>query len=174
MQTYKLPSLDFEHVATRFSLPVRAVAFSPCGEKLAAAGDDDGIKLVTIADQKVGPLDVTRVSASSRNHQISMYKPSTQSNWPYGHGFHHAFQVFKTLRAGPYTRALAWEQEGTYVASLSADGHLQVWDIVSGKADCNMPKSAPKVCICPSTCSELNFLPRSHKGSKMSLASLCQ
>jgi chromosome transmission fidelity protein 4 len=55
LQTYKLPSLDFEHVATRFTLPVRAVAFSPCGEKLAAAGDDDGIKLVTVTDQKVGP-----------------------------------------------------------------------------------------------------------------------
>jgi chromosome transmission fidelity protein 4 len=82
--------------------------------------------------------------------------------------------VFKTLRAGPYTRALAWEQEGTYVASLSADGHLQVWDIVSGKADCNMPKSAPKVYICPLTSSELNFLPRSYDGSMMSVACLCQ
>ena len=91
MQTYKLPSLDFEHVATRFSLPVRAVAFSPCGEKLAAAGDDDGIKLVTIADQKVGPLDVARVSASSHNYHTSMYKLSMQFIWPYGHGFHHAF-----------------------------------------------------------------------------------
>ncbi len=75
--------------------------------------------------------------------------------------------MVRTLRAGPYTRALAWEQEGTFVASLSADGNLQVWDIVSGKADCNMPKSAPKVRILPSACSKLAFLPRSQIWSKM-------
>lgn len=55
------------------------------------------------------------------------------------------FQVYRTLKAGPYTRALAFEQEGVYLASLSAEGHLQVWDVATGKADCNMPKSAPKV-----------------------------
>lgn len=53
LQIYKLPSLEFEKVATRFQLPVRAVAFSPCGLRLAAAGDDDGIKLVHVADGKV-------------------------------------------------------------------------------------------------------------------------
>ena len=56
-QTYKLPSLEFQKVATRFQLPVRAVAFSPCGLKLAAAGDDDGIKLVHVADGKVDILE---------------------------------------------------------------------------------------------------------------------
>lgn len=40
-------------MATRFSLPVRAVVFSPSGTSIAAAGDDDGIKLVNIADSKV-------------------------------------------------------------------------------------------------------------------------
>ena len=59
--------------------------------------------------------------------------------------FEWCLQVYRTLKAGPYTRALAFEQEGTYLASLSAEGHLQVWDVATGKADCNMPKSAPKV-----------------------------
>ncbi len=53
VQLHKLPSLEFIKVATRFTLPVRAVAFSPCGQSLAAAGDDDGIKLVHVADTKV-------------------------------------------------------------------------------------------------------------------------
>lgn len=56
LQIHKLPSLEFTKVATRFQLPVRAVAFSPCGQRLAAAGDDDGIKLVIVADAKVSIL----------------------------------------------------------------------------------------------------------------------
>ena len=56
LQIYRLPSLEFVKVATRFQLPVRAVAFSPCGQTLAAAGDDDGIKLVHVADTKVSAL----------------------------------------------------------------------------------------------------------------------
>lgn len=52
-QVYKLPGLEFDKVATRFSLPVRCVAFSPSGTSIAAAGDDDGIKLINLADSKV-------------------------------------------------------------------------------------------------------------------------
>ena len=59
LQLHKLPSLDFIKVATRFTLPVRAVAFSPCGQSLAAAGDDDGIKLVHVADTKVQYVEST-------------------------------------------------------------------------------------------------------------------
>lgn len=40
-------------MATRFTLPVRALAYSPDGTKLVAAGDDAGIKLVNVTDTKV-------------------------------------------------------------------------------------------------------------------------
>jgi WD40 repeat protein len=40
-------------VATRFTLPVRALALSPSGLNLAAGGDDEGIKLVDLATCKV-------------------------------------------------------------------------------------------------------------------------
>ena len=52
-QVYKLPSLDFDKVATRPTLPVRCAAFSPSGSSVAAAGDEGGIKLVNLADSKV-------------------------------------------------------------------------------------------------------------------------
>ncbi|KAK9868467.1 hypothetical protein WJX84_006627 [Apatococcus fuscideae] len=53
VKAYKLPSGEFSSVATRFNLPVRAVAFSPSGSTLAAAGDDDTIKVINLANEKV-------------------------------------------------------------------------------------------------------------------------
>lgn len=76
IQTYKLPSLDFHKVATRFQLPVRAVAFSPCGLKLAAAGDDDGIKLVHVADGKV---NILKVQLFLQHNSLAIHKIATVS-----------------------------------------------------------------------------------------------
>lgn len=53
MQIYSFPDGDFKDVATRFTLPAQAVAYSPSGSTLAAAGDDEGIKLINAADRKV-------------------------------------------------------------------------------------------------------------------------
>ena len=53
LQVYKLPQGEFDSVATRFSLPVRALAYSPSGTNLAAGGDDEGIKLISAAESKV-------------------------------------------------------------------------------------------------------------------------
>lgn len=62
MQMYKLPDGDFDSVATRFSLPVRALAYSPSGTNLAASGDDEGIKLISAAESKV-PHCLTKCAA---------------------------------------------------------------------------------------------------------------
>lgn len=56
VQVYKLPNGTFDSVATRFSLPVRALSYSPSGTNLAAAGDDDGIKLISASESKVPAL----------------------------------------------------------------------------------------------------------------------
>lgn len=52
-QLYKLPSLTLERSACRFNLTLRALSFSPDGTKLAAAGDDNLIKLVEVKDGSV-------------------------------------------------------------------------------------------------------------------------
>ena len=62
-QLYKLPGLEECGVATRFTLPVRAVAYSPDGTKLVAAGDDAGVKLITAAETKACP-------AGGRRHRV--------------------------------------------------------------------------------------------------------
>ena len=56
-------------------------------------------------------------------------------------------QVFRTLRAGPYTRSLAYDPESDFLASMSAEGTLQIWDMADGKAKHTQKKAAPKVVI---------------------------
>eukprot|EP00198_Chlamydomonas_reinhardtii_P008883 XP_001698220.1 predicted protein [Chlamydomonas reinhardtii] len=53
VKLYKLPSLTLERSACRFNLTLRALSFSPDGTKLAAAGDDNLIKLVEVKDGSV-------------------------------------------------------------------------------------------------------------------------
>ncbi|GLC67606.1 hypothetical protein PLESTF_000580000 [Pleodorina starrii] len=53
VKLHKLPSLSLERVACRFSLTLRALSFSPDGSKLAAAGDDNLIKLVEVKEGTV-------------------------------------------------------------------------------------------------------------------------
>ncbi|KAL6552609.1 hypothetical protein OROHE_007973 [Orobanche hederae] len=50
VKLYKFPGGDFETNITRFTLPIRAVAFNKSGTILATAGDDEGIKLVNTID----------------------------------------------------------------------------------------------------------------------------
>lgn len=44
---------EFETNITRFTLPIRALAFNKSGTMLAAAGDDEGIKLINIIDGSI-------------------------------------------------------------------------------------------------------------------------
>ena len=52
--------------------------------------------------------------------------------------------MLRTFKAGPYTRSLAYDPDGEYIAAVTADGTLHVWHI-SGKAELRLPKAAPKV-----------------------------
>ena len=47
------PSLEFQTNLGRSTLPIRALAFSPKGDLLAAAGDAEGIKLHSSNDGTV-------------------------------------------------------------------------------------------------------------------------
>jgi chromosome transmission fidelity protein 4 len=104
VKLFSFPSGDLHNVATRFTLPVRTLAFSPSGATLAAAGDDEGIKLI-----------------------------DTEGN-----------KVFRTLKAQPYTRSIAYDPESTYLAAASADGALNIWEIGTGKHIFSAKKVCPK------------------------------
>ncbi|MED6135180.1 hypothetical protein PIB30_043879 [Stylosanthes scabra] len=50
VKLYKFPAGEFETNITRFTLPIRSLAFNKSGSMLAAAGDDEGIKLINTID----------------------------------------------------------------------------------------------------------------------------
>ncbi|XP_021909372.1 WD repeat and HMG-box DNA-binding protein 1 [Carica papaya] len=53
VKLYKFPSGEFQTNITRFTLPIRVVAFNKSGSMLAAAGDDEGIKLINSIDGSI-------------------------------------------------------------------------------------------------------------------------
>ncbi|KAJ6749212.1 WD REPEAT AND HMG-BOX DNA BINDING PROTEIN [Salix purpurea] len=53
VKLYKFPSGEFETNVTRFTLPIRALAFNKSGSMVAAAGDDEGIKLINTIDGSI-------------------------------------------------------------------------------------------------------------------------
>lgn len=57
-------------------------------------------------------------------------------------------QVFRTLRAGAYTRSLAFDPESEFLASVSAEGTLQIWNMADGKVKYAQKRVAPKVASC--------------------------
>lgn len=44
---------EFETNITRFTLPIRSLSFNKSGSMLAAAGDDEGIKLINTIDGSI-------------------------------------------------------------------------------------------------------------------------
>ncbi|KAK4567898.1 hypothetical protein RGQ29_003607 [Quercus rubra] len=53
VKLYKFPGGEFETNITRFTLPIRALSFNRSGSMLAAAGDDEGIKLINTIDGSI-------------------------------------------------------------------------------------------------------------------------
>ncbi|KAL6995003.1 hypothetical protein U1Q18_005137 [Sarracenia purpurea var. burkii] len=53
VKLYKFPGGEFQTNITRFTLPIRALAFNKSGSMLAAAGDDEGIKLINTIDGSI-------------------------------------------------------------------------------------------------------------------------
>lgn len=122
-QLYSHPSCEFAAVATRFALPPRSLAFSPDGCTLAAGGDDEGIKVISLSSS---------AAAAGDGGDGNEDKPALDLSKP---------RVLRTLPAPPYTRGLAWDPEGVYLASVDASGSVTVWERAS--ADPSTNSAAP-------------------------------
>lgn len=53
VKLYKFPGGEFQTNITRFTLPIRSLAFNKKGSMLAAAGDDEGVKLINTVDGSI-------------------------------------------------------------------------------------------------------------------------
>ncbi|KAF9593767.1 hypothetical protein IFM89_025392, partial [Coptis chinensis] len=53
VKLYRFPGGEFQTNVTRFTLPIRAIAFNKSGSMLGAAGDDEGIKLINTIDGSI-------------------------------------------------------------------------------------------------------------------------
>ncbi|KAI4344011.1 hypothetical protein L6164_011288 [Bauhinia variegata] len=53
VKLYKFPGGEFQTNITRFTLPIRSLAFNKSGSILAAAGDDEGIKFINTIDGSI-------------------------------------------------------------------------------------------------------------------------
>jgi chromosome transmission fidelity protein 4 len=51
VRVFAYPGGGLQAIATRFTLPVRALAFSADGDVLAAGGDDDSIRILDVAGE---------------------------------------------------------------------------------------------------------------------------
>ncbi|CAO2818425.1 unnamed protein product [Amaranthus hypochondriacus] len=77
VKLYKFPSGEFQNNITRFTLPIRTLAFNKSGSLLAAAGDDEGIKLINTIDATIARVlkghkgSVTSLAFDPKNEYLA-------------------------------------------------------------------------------------------------------
>lgn len=76
-----LAGLKFEGTITRFTLPIRCLSFSASGSILAAAGDDEGIKLISTLDCSIACILKVSRGDSARAQCVTL---RSDTHVPYG------------------------------------------------------------------------------------------
>lgn len=133
-----------DHVATRFTLPARSAVYSAAGSTLAAAGDDDGIKLMDTATNKVfrtlksPPYTVGLAYDPENNFVASLCADGTLIIWEIttGKALYTMKSVFSKSACSPKTRTLpAWHPDGgSMLAVPSTAGGIQLIERLSWEA----------------------------------------
>ncbi|KAJ3693246.1 hypothetical protein LUZ60_008726 [Juncus effusus] len=77
VKLYSFPKGQFQSNVTRFTLPIRSLAFNKTGSLLAAGGDDDGIKLISTVDSTISKVlkghkgSITSLSFDPQNEYLA-------------------------------------------------------------------------------------------------------
>ena len=133
---------------TRFSLPARAVSFSPSGSLLAAAGDDGDIKFVSLnSDAKKVIRTIPSASSGHSPYVRSIvYDPEgdyvavtcadgTLTIYDAAEGtlpkFNKRRCVSRVDPTEPYRTTPAWHPDGSLIAVPKQDGSVQVMERMS-------------------------------------------
>ena len=165
-QVFTLPDLAFTAVATRFTLPPRALAFSPDGATLAAAGDDEGIKLIDLSGGEGGGAPrVVRTLPASPYVRCLAWDPdgaflaSVTADghvqvWDVGTGAVEASlrKAAARVDAGGHGRAgAAWSPDGALLAVGGPDGDVTLFERLAWAGAGTLCGGAPHAAAAAST-----------------------
>ncbi|KAG6413774.1 hypothetical protein SASPL_126488 [Salvia splendens] len=138
VKLYKFPGGDFETNITRFTLPIRAVAFNKSGTILAAAGDDEGIKLVNTIDGTIARVlkghkgSVTSLAFDPKSEYLtSLDSNGTVIYWELQSGS--TLHVLKAIAPNNGTdvsvmNILAWSPDGELLAVPGLKNNVVLYD----------------------------------------------
>lgn len=129
---------EFESNITRFTLPLRAVAFNRSGSILAAGGDDEGIKLVNTVDGTIARVlkghteSVTSIAFDPKNEYLaSLDSSGTLIFWELHSG--NTLHVLKHVAPNNHgdfglMNVLAWSPDGDILAAPGLKNDVVMYD----------------------------------------------
>ncbi|KAK2633663.1 hypothetical protein Ddye_002049 [Dipteronia dyeriana] len=138
VKLYKFPGGEFQSNITRFTLPIRVLAFNKSGSLLAAAGDDEGIKLINTIDGSIARVlkghkgPVTGLDFDPNNEYLaSIDSIGTVIFWE-----HQSGRVLHTLKGiAPdigsdvsVMNVLSWSPEGETLAVPGMKNDVVIYD----------------------------------------------
>ncbi|KAG5618412.1 hypothetical protein H5410_018236 [Solanum commersonii] len=124
VKLYKFPAGEFDTNITRFTLPIRVLAFNKSGTMLAAAGDDEGIKLINTIDGSIARVlkghrgSITGIAFDPKSEYLaSVDSIGTVMLWELQSG--NTIHVLKGI-----TPVIGSDFSSTNIVSWSPDGDL--------------------------------------------------
>uniref|UniRef100_A0A0D9XBH2 Uncharacterized protein n=1 Tax=Leersia perrieri TaxID=77586 RepID=A0A0D9XBH2_9ORYZ len=140
---YSFPDGVFQSNVARFTLPIRSLAFNKKGTLLAAAGDDDGIKLIATIDNTISKVlkghkgSVTGMSFDPRNDYLASIDTfGTVIFWDLCTGT----EARSLKRIAPtfgsdhsINDALCWSPDGQFIAVPGLRNNVVMYDRDTGE-----------------------------------------
>ncbi|CAO2044836.1 unnamed protein product [Urochloa humidicola] len=140
---YTFPEGEFQSNVARFTLPIRSLSFNKKGTLLAAAGDDDGIKLIATIDNTIAKVlkghkgSVTGLAFDPRNDYLaSVDSFGTVIYWDLciGGEARTLTRVAPTFRSDNSVRnVLCWSPDGHTLAVPGLRNNVVLYDRDTGE-----------------------------------------
>ncbi|KAL5725663.1 hypothetical protein ACHQM5_008782 [Ranunculus cassubicifolius] len=139
VKLYKFPGGVFETNVTRFTLPIRTLAFNKSGSMLGAAGDDEGIKLINTIDGSIAGVlrghkgSVTCLAFDPNGEYLaSVDSHGTAIFWQLsGSSILHTLEGVAPKLESKFMsvlNVLSWSPDGNYLAVPGLKGDVVIYD----------------------------------------------
>lgn len=145
---YTFPEGQFQSNVARFTLPIRSLAFNKKGTLLAAAGEDDGIKLISTIDNTISKVlkghkgSVTGLDFDPRNDYLaSVDSFGTVIYWDLciGAEARTLTRIAPTFRSDNSVRnVLCWSPDGQTLAVPGLRNNVVLYDRDTGEEVCTL------------------------------------